>query len=105
MTIGNHQYRRLVAELNQKTGEAAAFRIAGMHTKADNNGAGSSIDKQGIAAAYRFGIGEQNEFQASIYHLDNNSGMNYGLPWSKPRAADTTAANTIISIDEHGRYR
>jgi len=97
ITVGNHQYRRLVAELNQKTGEASAFRIAGMHTKADNNGAGSSIDKQGIAAAFRFGIGEQNEFQASIYHLDNNNGMNYGLPWIKPRATDTTAANTIIS--------
>ena len=97
ITFGNHQYRRLVAELNQKTGETSAFRIAGMHTKADNNGAGSSNDKQGIAAAYRFGIGERNEFQASIYHLDNNNGMNYGLPWIKPLAANTSAANTIIS--------
>ena len=96
ITVGNHQYRRLVAELNQKTGDASALRVAGMHTKADNNGAGSSIDKQGISAAYRFGIGEKNEFQASIYHLDNNNGMNYGLPWIKPLAANTSASNTII---------
>ncbi len=102
LTVGNHQYRRLVAELNQKTGEASAFRIAGMHTKADNNGAGSSIDKQGVAAAYRFGIGEKNEFQASVYHLANNNGMNYGLPWIRPVSAaasptSTSASNTIIS--------
>ena len=96
ITVGNHQYRRLVAELNQKTGGDSAFRIAGMYTKADNNGAGSSIDKQGISAAYRFGIGEKNEFQASIYHLDNNNGMNYGLPWIRPLAANTSASNTII---------
>ena len=72
--VGIHQYRRLAAELNQQTGEASAFRIAGTHTKADNNGAGSNIDKQGINAAYRFGIGEKYEFQASIYHLANNNG-------------------------------
>jgi catecholate siderophore receptor len=104
ITVGNHQYRRLVAELNQKTGESSAFRIAGMHTKADNNGAGSSIEKQGIAAAYRFGIGERNEFQASIYHLDNNNGMNYGLPWIKPRTTDTSAANTIIGGLDPSNY-
>jgi catecholate siderophore receptor len=61
-----------------------------MATKADNNGSGSSIDKKGIAAAYRFGIGTANEFSASLYHLDNNNGMNYGLPWIKPRASDTS---------------
>jgi catecholate siderophore receptor len=97
LTIGNHQFRRVVAELNQKTGEAAAFRLAAMHTLADNNGSGSSIDKQGVAAAYRFGIGEKNEFQASIYHLANNNGMNYGLPWIRPVAAGTSATNTIVN--------
>ena len=97
ITVGNHEYLRVVAELNQKTGESSALRIAGMHTKADNNGAGSSIDKQGMTAAYRTGIGEKNEFQASIYHLDNNNGMNYGLPWIKPLSGNTSAANTIIS--------
>ena len=105
ITIGNHDYRRVVADLNQRVGESSAFRIAGMHTKADNNGAGSSIDKQGVAAAFRTGIGEQNEFLASLYHLENNNGMNYGLPWIKPRASDTSAANTIIgSLDPSNYY-
>jgi outer membrane receptor protein involved in Fe transport len=95
-TLGTHKYGRITGDFNLITGENAALRLNAMATKADNNGSGSSIDKKGIAAAYRFGIGTANEFSASLYHLDNNNGMNYGLPWIKPRATDTTAANTLI---------
>jgi catecholate siderophore receptor len=67
-----------------------------MKTQADNNGAGSSIDKEGIAGAYRWGIGTADEFLVSLYSLNNNNGINYGLPWIRPRASDTSAANTLI---------
>jgi catecholate siderophore receptor len=83
-TLGTHKYGRITGDFNLITGENAALRLNAMATKADNNGSGSSIDKKGIAAAYRFGIGTANEFSASLYHLDNNNGMNYGLPWIKP---------------------
>ena len=75
-----------------------------MANKADNNGAGSSIEKNGLAAAYRFGIGTANEFLASLYYLNNDNGINYGLPWIKPRASDTTASNTIIGSLEPTAY-
>lgn len=96
-TLGSHAYRRVTGDFNITTGENAALRLNAMATKADNNGAGSSIDKKGLAAAYRFGIGTADEFLASLYHLDNNNGINYGLPWIRPNATDTTAANTIIA--------
>ena len=95
-TLGTHQYRRVTGDFNLVTGENAALRLNAMATRADNNGAGSSIDKKGFAAAYRFGIGTADEFSASLYHLDNRNGMNYGLPWIKPRATDSSAANTLI---------
>jgi catecholate siderophore receptor len=95
-TLGSHKYGRVVGDFNVKTGENAALRINAMATKADNNGSGSSIDKKGLAAAYRWGIGTADEFLASVYWLDNNNGINYGLPWIKPQSNDTTAANTII---------
>lgn len=95
-TLGSHAYKRITGDFNLKTGENAALRLNAMATRADNNGAGSSIDKKGLAAAYRFGIGTANEFSASLYHLDNRNGMNYGLPWIKPRASDSSAANTLI---------
>ncbi|RZJ05181.1 MAG: TonB-dependent siderophore receptor, partial [Haliea sp.] len=104
-TLGSHKYRRVTGDFNFKTGENAALRINAMKNKADNNGAGSSIDKQGLAASYRFGIGTADEFLASLYWLDNNNGMNYGIPWIKPRASDTSAANTIIgSLDPKAYY-
>ncbi len=96
-TIGNHQYRRVTGDFNFQTGEDSALRINAMVNKADNNGAGSSIDKSGIAVGYRFGIGTRNEFGVSLYYLDNDNGMNYGIPWIKPHATDTSAANTLIS--------
>ncbi|HSV35392.1 MAG TPA: TonB-dependent siderophore receptor [Ramlibacter sp.] len=104
-TLGSHHYRRITGDFNIHTGENAALRINAMGTKADNNGAGSSIEKNGLAAAYRFGIGTSDEFMASLYDLNNDNGINYGLPWIKPRATDTTAGNTIIgSLDPTTYY-
>jgi len=95
-TLGSHDYGRVTGDFNFKTGEDAALRINAMVNKADNNGSGSSIDKRGVAAAYRFGIGTANEFLASLYYLDNNNGMNYGIPWIRPKSTDTSASNTLI---------
>jgi catecholate siderophore receptor len=95
-TVGSHGYRRVTGDFNFMTGENAAVRINAMTTKADNNGAGSSIDKNGLAGAFRWGIGTADEFMASLFWLDNRNGINYGLPWIKPSAGDTSAANTLI---------
>jgi len=95
-TLGNHDFRRVTGDFNIRTGENAAMRINAMATKAGNNGAGASIDKKGLAAAWRGGIGTADEFLASVYYLDNNNGINYGLPWIKPGAADASASNTLI---------
>jgi catecholate siderophore receptor len=95
-TLGNHRYARVVGDFNFLTGENAALRINAMKTEADNNGSGSSIQKQGLAGAYRWGIGTRNEFMASLYWLDNDNGINYGLPWIRPRSTDSSATNTIL---------
>ena len=95
-TLGSYGYARVLGDFNIKTGESAALRLNAMLTKADNNGSGSSIDKKGIAASYRFGIGEKDEFMASLYALDNKNGINYGLPWIRPNAAAPTSDNTIM---------
>ncbi|WP_370871951.1 TonB-dependent receptor [Hydrogenophaga sp.] len=84
LTLGNHKYVRATGDFNIQTGESAALRINAMATKADNNGSGASLDKRGAALAYRNGIGERNEFQVNLYHLDNNNGINYGMPFIAP---------------------
>jgi catecholate siderophore receptor len=104
-TLGSHGYARATGDFNFHTGQDAALRLNVMKNKADNNGAGSSIDKQGVAGTFRWGIGTRNEFMASAYWLDNDNGINYGLPWIRPSAGDTSAANTIIgSLDPKAYY-
>jgi catecholate siderophore receptor len=51
LTLGNHATAGHGRLQPASTGENAALRLNAMATKADNNGAGSSIDKSGMAAA------------------------------------------------------
>ena len=104
VTVGNYNYRRVVGDFNLKTDDSAALRLNVMDTQADNNGAGSSIDKQGIAGTYRWGIGERDEFSAGFYHLDNNNGMNYGMPWIRPSASSPASDTTMLPIPSDRYY-
>ena len=112
VTVGSHNHKRVVGDFNLKTGESAALRINAMATDADNNGAGSSIDKKGVAATYRWGIGERNEFSVGISHLDNHNGMNYGMPWIRPTANQSVispngspaSATTTLPLDPSAYY-
>jgi len=103
-TLGNHQYKRLTGDFNIQTSETAALRLNVMATKADNNGQGSSIDKQGIAGSYRWNIGQPDEFLLSLYYLNNDNGINYGLPWIRPSASSTTSETTILPGQEASNY-
>lgn len=104
LTLGNHHFWRATGDFNLKTGDDAALRLNVMGTQADNNGAGSRLDKQGVAGTYRWGIGTGDEFSASLSHLNNDNGMNYGLPWIRPDAASTAADSTLISALDPSRY-
>ena len=104
MTVSSHNHRRLVGDFNQQTGESSALRVSAMKTTADNNGAGSSIDKQGLAGSYRWGIGERDEFTASLYRLENNNGINYGMPWIKPTSASPVSATTLLPVSPSNDY-
>jgi len=104
VTVGNHNYQRVVGDFNIRTGENSALRLGVMNTTADNNGAGSSIDKTGLAGTYRWGMGERDEFSLSIYHLDNDNGMNYGMPWIRPTAASGVAETTLLPLDPSAYY-
>ena len=104
VTVGSHNHRRVVGDFNQQTGESSALRVSAMKTTADNNGAGSSLDKQGLAGSYRWGIGERDEFTASLYRLENNNGINYGMPWIKPTSNSPTSSTTLLPVDPSTYY-
>ncbi len=101
VTVGNGGYLRGIGDFNVKTGDNAALRVNAMMTVAEGAGA-RRIDKQGLALAYRFGIGMNDEFALSSYILRNNNGIDYGLPWLA-RAADGSG-NGLWSVDPSNDY-
>lgn len=102
VTLGSHAYRRVAGDFNIQTGESAALRLNAMVTEAKNDGTGRNLDKKGVAAAYRWGIGERDEFQASLYHLDNDNGINYGIPFIAPVAG--SADRVLVPLDPTASY-
>ena len=95
LTVGNGNASRLTGDFNKQTGEDSALRINAMVHKADNWGA--AVDKKGAAASYRWGIGERDEFTASLYHLETNGRPLYSHPWMVDNGTSTnggSGANT-----------
>ncbi|MFC7408284.1 TonB-dependent receptor [Hydrogenophaga atypica] len=104
VTVGSHAYRRVTGDFNLKTGDSAALRLNAMATTAKNDGTGRSLDKKGVAATYRWGIGERDEFQASLFHLDNNNGINYGIPFIAPYTGAPATDRRLLPLDPANYY-
>lgn len=104
VTMGSHGYLRAVGDFNLLLAPGTALRLGTMLTEADDNGAGSSISKQGIAGTLNWGIGERHEFSVSGFHLDNENGMNYGMPWIRPTLASPVSDTTLLPISPTSYY-
>lgn len=104
LTLGSYNFVRAVADLNVHTGENSALRINAMANTADNDGAGSRIRKAGIAGAFRWGIGERDEFTASLFYLENRNGINYGLPWIRPSATSPVSDTRMLPLPPQNYY-
>ena len=79
VTLGSGNERRITGDLNKQTGESSALRVNAMLHEADNWGA--KVSKKGMAPTYRWGIGERDEFTASLYHLETDGRPLYSHPW------------------------
>ena len=88
VSVGSGDYLRFTGDFNLKTGETSALRLNVMNTQAENSGVG--LDKQGLAPSFRWGIGTPDEFYVSAYLLQNNNGINYGIPWLRKTSSQTT---------------
>ena len=96
-TAGTAGFLRFTGDFNVKMSETSAARINVMSTSATGHGGNDKLDKQGLAASYRWGVGTPDEFYVSGYYLRNNNGINYGLPWL--RQSSPTNANPSGLID------
>jgi catecholate siderophore receptor len=103
-TLGSNEYKRVVGEFNFKLDDSSAYNLGLMATEAENNGAGSSLDKWGFGAGYRTGIGEKNEFSIGFYHLNNNNGMNYGMPFIRKVSVQSAPTSELLPLPPERYY-
>jgi catecholate siderophore receptor len=77
-----------------------------MTTTADNYG--NKVDKVGIAPTFRWGIGTADEFSLGYYYLQNDNGINYGIPWLRKNdgAQPISESNpgVLVPIDPRNYY-
>ena len=100
LTVGDNGYARATLDLNQRLGESNAVRVNLMKT-GQNGNTGEHQDKTGVAATYSHGIGMTDEFSAGFYYLNNDTGVNYGLPWIAPTTGATDRALLPVAPDAY----
>ncbi len=101
-TVGNGKYVRATGDFNLKTSDTSAVRLNVMRTQADNFGNG--VDKYGIAPTFRWGIGTADEFSLGYYRVDNDNGINYGIPWLRGNtSAPISEANPAVLVPVNPR--
>ena len=104
VSIGSHDGVRTVGDFNRRLGETSALRIGAMLNNATSNGSGSKVDKVGVGASYGWGIGEQDEIGVTLYALDNDNGMNYGIRWIRPTTTSPVGTSTLVPLDPDAYY-
>lgn len=88
-TVGDAPYARITADVNQPIGENTAIRAAAMTTRgAETTRDNVRVNRQGFAPSIRTGIGTDNEFQVSLYHVDVHDTPDYGIPFKNLRPVD-----------------
>lgn len=103
VSVGSHSQFRAVGDFNRRSGETTAWRIGTMVNRGDNDGAGTMINKAGLAGSVRTGIGEDDEFAVTLYALQNENGMNYGMPWIRPTAG-AAVTTELLPLDPTAYY-
>lgn len=97
-TLGSGSFMRFTGDFNIKLSDTSAARINVMNTNASGHGGNDKLDKQGLAATFRWGIGSADEFHVSGYYLRNDNGINYGLPWLRRDGSQPLSASNPASI-------
>jgi catecholate siderophore receptor len=84
-SIGSQQERYVATDLNRQLSDTAAFRINLMTRSQDSwrtnpiNGQGPALDRQGVAPSLKWGIGTDQEWTISYYHLKTKDVPDYGI--------------------------
>lgn len=103
-TVGSYGLVRVTGDFNTKVGDTTGIRLNAMHTNANNDGAGNSLNSNGLAGSISWGIGTRDQVTASFFGLETKNGINYGLPWIRPNATSPVSETTILPTNPKNYY-
>jgi catecholate siderophore receptor len=80
LTLGSFNQKRLVGDINVKTGDDQAFRLVALLEGSNSYRYPQDVSRIGIAPSYRFGIGGQTDVTLSYSYLSTKEVTDYGQP-------------------------
>lgn len=103
-TYGSYGFFRGTGDFNKRVGDNTAARLNLMYNNAENDGAGNSLNSKGIAGSISWGIGTRDQITASLFALETNNGINYGVPWARPNAKSPVTDTQLLPLDPKNYY-
>ncbi len=85
VSAGSNNYQQVTGDFNQKVGDTTAVRVnvmkrgEGSWRSNGDTGSEPTIDRQGIAPSIAFGLGTNNQFTLSHYHVTTDDNPDYGV--------------------------
>ena len=103
-TVGSYNYFREEGDANYKISDTAAVRLNLMRTDTDSFRDEVEQHRWGIAPSIKWGIGTDNEFLLSYYHLQYDDVPDYGIPiqpvqGGKPIRVDMSNFYGMAAVD------
>ncbi|GAB3189198.1 TonB-dependent receptor [Hydrogenophaga aquatica] len=102
LTVGTGNHKRAQVDLNKQLSQSSAIRLNAMVQDADNKGA--KDDREGLAASWRTGIGERDEFQVDLYHLKTEQRPIYNHPQLLTGVAGDAKRYIVPVLDPENFY-
>lgn len=101
VTLGTYSYKRILADLNKGLSDTSGFRLNLMKTDAESFRSGVSQDRWGVAPAYVWGAGTQNEIYLAYYKLREDNVPDFGIPYfqGKPIPVPTDRFYGLANVD------
>lgn len=81
VTVGDGHYVRTTGDFSVNTSESSALRLNTMTTDWDGRAGKAATHRRGLAGAYRWNIGQPDEFTIGFFHLDYKDKPDLGGRW------------------------
>ncbi len=98
-SVGSYGYNQVTGDFNKKVGDTTAIRLnvmnrgEGSWRSNGDTGAEPEINRHGVAPSIAFGLGTNNQFTLSHYHVKANDNPDFGISFLNKEPNSTVIRN------------